>query len=181
MNSQSMEEIAKNQMRLTTSIQTVRLLILQAGPFKGNVRNLEVRNYIYFQNSTSILFYNNFVIFLTGHDESGSSLNRGNFIEILKYKAEGNNELASAILNNAPQNAKYVASTIQKEILHILINKVRNMICNEIRGRTFCILVDKSQDESKREQMALVLRYVKHDGLLAKRFLASWVLKIPQH
>ena len=116
------------------------------------------------------MLYNNFVIFLTSHDESGSSLNKGNFIEILKYKAEGNNELASVILDNAPQNAKYVAPTIQKEILHILANKVRNIIYNEIGRGTFCILVDESQDEFTSEQMAFVLRYVNHDGFLSKRF-----------
>ncbi|XP_059627182.1 uncharacterized protein LOC132269976 [Cornus florida] len=101
-----------------------------------------------------------------GHDESSSSLNRGNFIEALKYKAEGNDELSSVILDNALQNAQYIAPSIQKEILHILANKVRKMICDEIAGGKYCILVDEAQDESKTEQMALVLRYVKHDVTL---------------
>lgn len=42
MNTQSREEIAKNRMRLTSSIQTVQLHALQAVPFRGNVRNLEI-------------------------------------------------------------------------------------------------------------------------------------------
>lgn len=90
------------------------------------------------------MLYTNFVIFLTSHDESESLLNKGNFIEMLKYKAEGNNELTSVIIDNAPQNAKYVAPMIQNEILHLLVNKVRNMICNEIGGGNFCILIDES-------------------------------------
>ncbi|XP_059669572.1 uncharacterized protein LOC132314769 [Cornus florida] len=105
-----------------------------------------------------------------GHDESSSSLNRGNFIEVLKYKAEVNDELSSVILDNTPQNAQYIAPSIQKEILHILANRVRKMICDEITGGKYCILVDEAQDESKTEQMALVLRYVKHDGLLIELF-----------
>ncbi|XP_059650464.1 uncharacterized protein LOC132296270 [Cornus florida] len=107
-----------------------------------------------------------------GHDESSSSLNRGNFIEVLKCKAEGNDELSSVILDNAPQNAQYIAPSIQKEVLHILANRVRKMICDEIAGGKYCILVDEAQDESNTEQLALVLRYVKHDGLLMERFFA---------
>ncbi|XP_059635467.1 uncharacterized protein LOC132277645 [Cornus florida] len=105
-----------------------------------------------------------------GHDESSSSLNRGNFIEVLKYKAEGNDEISSVILDNAPQNAQYIAPSIQKEILHILTNRVRKIICDEVAGGKYCILVDEAQDESKTEQMALVLRYVKHDGVLMELF-----------
>ena len=104
-----------------------------------------------------------------GHDESSTSRNQGNFIELLKYKVKGT-ELESITLENVPQNAKYSSPKIQKEILHILANKVRKMICDEIGGENFCILVDESQDESKTEQMALVLRYVKQDGSLKERF-----------
>ncbi|XP_059670803.1 uncharacterized protein LOC132316325 [Cornus florida] len=69
-----------------------------------------------------------------GHVESSSSLNRGNFIEALKYKAKGNDEISSVILDNVPQNAQYIAPSIQKEILHILANRVRKMICDEVAG-----------------------------------------------
>ncbi|XP_028058195.1 zinc finger MYM-type protein 1-like [Camellia sinensis] len=44
------------------------------------------------------------------------------------------------------------------------------MIFDKVTGGYFCIPVDESQDESKKEQMALILRYVKNDGLLGKRF-----------
>ncbi|XP_028066370.1 zinc finger MYM-type protein 1-like [Camellia sinensis] len=105
-----------------------------------------------------------------GHDESLTSLNQGNLIELLKFKARGNDALESIILKNAPQNAKYTSLKIQKEILHILANRVRNMIFDEVAGGYFCILVDESQDESEKEQMALILRYVKNDGFLGKWF-----------
>ncbi|XP_075649656.1 uncharacterized protein LOC142620117 [Castanea sativa] len=41
---------------------------------------------------------------------------------------------ASIVLENALRNAKYTSLTIQKEILHILANKVRNAIREEIGG-----------------------------------------------
>ncbi|XP_028115985.1 zinc finger MYM-type protein 1-like [Camellia sinensis] len=42
------------------------------------------------------------------------------------------------------------------------------MIFDEVIGGYFCILVDESQDESKKEQKTLIFRYVKNDGLLGE-------------
>ncbi|XP_028116139.1 zinc finger MYM-type protein 1-like [Camellia sinensis] len=105
-----------------------------------------------------------------GHDESSTSLNQGNLIELLKFKERGNDALESIIFKNAPQNAKYTSPKIQKDILYILADRVRNMIFDEVARGYFCILVDESQDKSKKEQTALILRYVKNDGLLGERF-----------
>ncbi|XP_022858300.1 uncharacterized protein LOC111379186 [Olea europaea var. sylvestris] len=41
-----------------------------------------------------------------------------------------------------------------------MTNRVRRMIHEEIGDGYFCILVDKPQDASKREQMAIILRFV---------------------
>ena len=59
---------------------------------------------------------------------------------------------------------------IQKEILHAFANKVRNKIREDIGDSKFCITVDEARDESKREQMTLVLRYVNKDGFIRDRF-----------
>lgn len=67
-----------------------------------------------------------------GHDETPQSKNRGNFLEILNLLAEFNPEIASVILENAPQNAKYTSPDIQKVILGIFSMKVRMHIREEI-------------------------------------------------
>ncbi|XP_057513609.1 uncharacterized protein LOC130795473 [Actinidia eriantha] len=59
---------------------------------------------------------------------------------------------------------------IQKEILPILANKVRNIIREEIRDAKFCILVDEAKDTTNREQMAIVLRFVDVHNFLWERF-----------
>ncbi|XP_059627110.1 uncharacterized protein LOC132269904 [Cornus florida] len=104
-----------------------------------------------------------------GHDESLQSSNRGNFIEMVKAFASYNDDVAKIVLENAPKNAKYTSPQIQKEILHILSIKVRNKIREDIGDAKVCILVDEARDESKKEQMALVLRYVDKDGFLQER------------
>ena len=55
-----------------------------------------------------------------GHDESPDSLNRGNFLEMVKLLASYNTEVNEVVLENAPKNAKYTSPDVQKEILSIL-------------------------------------------------------------
>ncbi|XP_062170960.1 uncharacterized protein LOC133876724 [Alnus glutinosa] len=83
--------------------------------------------------------------------------NQGNFIELIKLLATYNDDVSGLVL----ENAKYTSPKIQKEILHIIANKVRDMIRKEIGDAKFCILVDEARDESKREQMAIILSTLK--------------------
>lgn len=48
---------------------------------------------------------------------------------------------------------------------------MQTAIRDEIGESKFCVLVDEARDESKKEQMALVLRFVDREGLIKKRFL----------
>ncbi|XP_074288037.1 uncharacterized protein LOC141613195 [Silene latifolia] len=107
---------------------------------------------------------------LRGHDESETSENQGNFLEFRKAFARYNDEVSKAI-ENPDYNAKYVASSIQKEILQIISAKVRNHIREEIGESKFCIIVDEARDEARREQMAIVLRFVDKNGSIRERFL----------
>jgi hypothetical protein len=54
--------------------------------------------------------------------------------------------------------------------LHIIAKKVRDAIPKEIRDAKFCILIDEARDESKKEQMAIILRFVDKDGSIRERF-----------
>ncbi|XP_057734118.1 uncharacterized protein LOC130949408 [Arachis stenosperma] len=105
-----------------------------------------------------------------GHDESQSSSNRGNFLEMLKFLRSYNERVKKNVLENAPKNVKYTSNDVQKEILYILATKVRNSIREDIGDAKFCIIVDEARDESKKEQMAIVLRFVTLDGFVQERF-----------
>ncbi|XP_073152805.1 uncharacterized protein [Henckelia pumila] len=107
-----------------------------------------------------------------GNDESLSSSNRGNFLELVKAFAKMSTEIDKFVLENAPKNAQYIAPEIQKKILHIMANRVRQMIREKVGDKCFCILVDEARDISKREQMAIILRFVNNHGILTKRFFA---------
>ncbi|KAK1387888.1 TTF-type domain-containing protein [Heracleum sosnowskyi] len=107
---------------------------------------------------------------LRGHDESSTSRNRGNLIEIVKTFGRVSPDISNVILENAPKNATYTSPKVQKDILHIFASKVRNIIRNEIRDSKFCILVDEALDASQKEQMAIVLRFVDVYGVIRERF-----------
>ncbi|KDO37307.1 hypothetical protein CISIN_1g035944mg, partial [Citrus sinensis] len=105
-----------------------------------------------------------------GHDESVNSLNRGNFIELIKLLAIMNEKINKVVLENTLKNAQYIAPKIQKELLNILANKVRHKIQEEIEDAKFCILVDEALDESHKEQMTIILRHIDCDGFIRERF-----------
>ncbi|KAI9177331.1 hypothetical protein LWI28_013753 [Acer negundo] len=89
---------------------------------------------------------------------------------MIKLQAKVNPEIAGIVLKNSPQNAKYSSPIIQKELLNILADKVRAKIHEEVKDAEFCILVDESVDESNKEQMTIILRYVDYKGFVRERF-----------
>ncbi|GMI80090.1 hypothetical protein like AT1G19260 [Hibiscus trionum] len=106
---------------------------------------------------------------LRGRDETEDSTNRGNFLELVSFLASYNDEVAT-VLKNAPKNSKYVSPKIQKEILCLFRSRIQKHIREEIGEQKFCVIVDEARDESKREQMAIVLRYVDKEGFIRERF-----------
>jgi len=88
-----------------------------------------------------------------GHDESPDSLNRGNFLEMVKLLASYNTEVNEVVLENAPKNAKYTSPDVQKKILSILARKVHKSIREEIGNNKFCIMFIKLKMDSKKKKM----------------------------
>jgi hypothetical protein len=55
--------------------------------------------------------------------------------------------------------------------LCVFARNVQSSICHEIGDARFCLIVDKARDKSRREQMALVIRFVDRSGFIRERFL----------
>ncbi|OMO95050.1 hypothetical protein COLO4_16085 [Corchorus olitorius] len=96
-------------------------------------------------------------------------LSKLEFDPALQLLTSYNNEVKD-VYKNAPQNAMYTSPLTQKEILQVYASRVRNAIHEEISDGKFCILVDEARDESKKEQMAIVLRFVDKEGFVKERF-----------
>ena len=127
-------------------------------------------NWLQLNTTVFIVRYLTFqAIAFRGRDESCSSLNRENFFESLGIVTFWNEKVAE-IIEKAPKNVTYTSPRIQNEILHVFSTKVKKAIREEIGDAKFCIMIDEARDESMKEQMAVVFRYVDVEGFVKERF-----------
>ncbi|XP_042043474.1 zinc finger MYM-type protein 1-like [Salvia splendens] len=106
-----------------------------------------------------------------GHDESSSSSNRGNFIELLLWFSELNDDVSKTLFANAPANNQMNSPRIQKELGNACASEVTLAIVNDIGDKVFTLLVDEARDVSMKEQMGVVLRYVNNEGYVIEQFI----------
>jgi hypothetical protein len=72
-----------------------------------------------------------------GHDESSSSLNKGNFLEMLDWHKERNREVKLTFDELCPKNARMTSSTIQKAHAKHCAKAVTKSIKEEMDGCIF--------------------------------------------
>ncbi|XP_070663959.1 uncharacterized protein [Malus domestica] len=106
-----------------------------------------------------------------GHDESATSSNRGNYLELLQFLADNDDKVREAMMENTPGNLKLLAPCIKKEIVNSCALETLDAIMDGLKDRFFSILVDEARDVSVKKQMAMVLRYVDDNGHVIERFV----------
>jgi hypothetical protein len=90
-----------------------------------------------------------------GHDESSTSSNKGNFLELLQWYKDKDKNVANLLHTN-----QMTSPDIQKDICRACAEQITKAIISDIGNRNFSILVDEARDASIKEQMAVVLRLV---------------------
>ncbi|GJY60238.1 zinc finger MYM-type protein 1-like protein [Tanacetum coccineum] len=100
-----------------------------------------------------------------GHDEKVTSLYKGNYLELVKLIGMVDKNI-DAMFKRAPKNCQLLSLKIQKEIATCFEVEVLEIIFKEIGDDVFSLLVDESSDVTKKEQMAIVFRYVNKNGLV---------------
>lgn len=118
----------------------------------------------------SVLFLAHQGLALRSHDESESSGNKGNFLELLTLLSK-HNEVLYKKLKLGPKNAKYTHHTIQNEILEIASNLILSKISSQVKkAKYFSVMADETKDIRKVEQVSVVVKYYL-DGKIYERFL----------
>nr|XP_011462100.1 PREDICTED: uncharacterized protein LOC101307575 [Fragaria vesca subsp. vesca] len=84
-----------------------------------------------------------------GHDESNNSSNQGNFLELLQFLADHDEQVRAVALHNAPENLKMTSSMIQKDIVNAAAVETINAIIADMDNALFSILVDEARDVSE--------------------------------
>ncbi|XP_019229224.1 PREDICTED: zinc finger MYM-type protein 1-like [Nicotiana attenuata] len=106
-----------------------------------------------------------------GYREDESSLNKGNFLEILSWYADRCDKIRDLVLKKAPKNDQLTSHKIQKDIIIACKIETVKEIMDDLTGDFFALLVDESCDVSRKEQLTIVLRYVNRCGYVVEHFI----------
>ena len=107
-----------------------------------------------------------------GHDECEcSSSNQGNYLELLHFLSRNNKAIKRVTFSEASRHNKLTSPDIQKDITQAAVEEITNVIIKDLGDSLFSILIYESRDISIKEQMAVVLQYVDHNGHIIERFL----------
>ncbi|XP_022873079.1 uncharacterized protein LOC111392022 [Olea europaea var. sylvestris] len=74
-------------------------------------------------------------------------------------------------LTNAPENLKLTSPRVQKDIVSAIVSECLHVIFENVRDSFFPILVNESRDISVKEQMLVVIGYVK-SGCILEHFIS---------
>lgn len=109
-----------------------------------------------------------------GHNENPSSLNRGNFLELLNFIAEKNPTLKQHLQNST------VFSGTSKSIQNDLISAIQTVMNNEIRQQVentefVSIILDETSDYSNKSQLSVIFRYYNSSEDVIERLVIIFV------
>ena len=106
-----------------------------------------------------------------GHDESSTSSNRGNFLELVHLQARYDDVLKQHLLT-APRNCTYLSGDIQNQLIQAMGDDLLSTIIEQVRdAKFFSLLVDETSDISRQEQVSFVLRYIDKECDIQERFI----------
>ena len=111
-------------------------------------------------------------IALRGHgdDMHDPSVNPGNFKVIVNLLSHYD-EIVKEHVVEGPRNATYLGHVIQNELLEVMASEVKKKIETELHEATYyTLIVDYTKDVSKKEQLAVILRYV-YQGVIHERLI----------
>ncbi|RXN27181.1 zinc finger MYM-type 1-like protein [Labeo rohita] len=107
---------------------------------------------------------------LRGYRENDERKNAGNFLELFKLICKHNPDIQKR-LDDIPSNAKMLSHDIQNELLNaastLLLRRIKKEL-HESEGTFYAILADECKDTSKKELVAVCLRYV-YKGVVKER------------
>ncbi|XP_063592549.1 zinc finger MYM-type protein 1-like [Penaeus indicus] len=105
-----------------------------------------------------------------GHRDVDSA-NRGIFKEFVEFVSQTDPILNKHLLS-APENAKYLSPEIQNQYIAMIGSAIRKETIKRVKeAGAYSIIADETPDNSKKEQLALVVRCV-YQGVVEERLLA---------
>lgn len=92
-----------------------------------------------------------------GHDESAYSKNKGNFIELLTWKAEEIPELEKHLASKY----HYISPISQNELIELIGSNIRSALLSTVlTNNVWSLIIDETSDIAHQEQLSLCFRTV---------------------
>uniref|UniRef100_A0A8C0XFZ9 TRASH domain-containing protein n=1 Tax=Castor canadensis TaxID=51338 RepID=A0A8C0XFZ9_CASCN len=121
----------------------------------------------------NILFLGKQCLLFRRNDQSISSVNKGNFLELLEIRAKDKGEQVFRLMNS--QLDFYNSTQIQSDIVEIIKTEMLQDIVNEINvSSAFSIICDETTDNASKGQLSVCVRYPQKTSkavLIKERFL----------
>lgn len=115
-----------------------------------------------------------------GHDESATSQNRGNFVELVHLLAEFDQALAEHL--GSATVFRGMSSTIQNEIIESIASVIQSEIDTELNSTPFiAVQVDDTTDIACKCQLTIIVRYVNDEGKICERFLGFFDVSLERN
>jgi hypothetical protein len=104
-----------------------------------------------------------------GHNEDSSSINKGNYLELLDLLSREEQLLREHFMSNSV--FKGTSSDIQNDLISCITSVLKTKISNELQKANFIsIQADETTDVSCKSQMSIIFRYVV-DNKIEERFI----------
>ncbi|CAH6790881.1 Zmym1 [Phodopus roborovskii] len=121
----------------------------------------------------NILFLGKQCLLLKGNDQSVSSINKGNFLELLEIRAR---DKGGEVFRLMSSHVDFYRSTqVQEEIIEIIKAEILQDIVNEINvSSAFSIICEETTDSATKGQLSVCVRYPQKTSsavLVKERFL----------
>jgi hypothetical protein len=132
--------------------------------FKAHNKKVDKNRKLMKRFIDAVIFLSRQELPFRGHNESRSSENRGNYVELLSLISNYDETLESHLENcGSSVNPAFsgLSNAIQNALIHSIASLIRHKIKDDISKSDFVsIIVDESPDISHREQMSFLFRYV---------------------
>jgi hypothetical protein len=124
--------MSENFRRRMENTQEDVIVALNTGLQERKIRNLAVLETIV----KTVLLCGQQNLALRGHRDDSQytndkNINTGNFSALLRYRADGGDELLQEHFKNAPSNATYISKTTQNEVISIIGDSIQRSIVND--------------------------------------------------
>ena len=113
-------------------------------------------------------------IAIRGHRENEESINKGNYQELLNLRSK-DNDIIKRYYIEKEKSFRYVSGEYSNQFLEYMAKVViKSNVDDVLTAGIFGVIIDETQDLSKHEQVAIILRYVNNDFEPIEAFLGFY-------